>query len=55
MDGNEQDTEARQARRENCGNDMNVIISGVLPFLDANTAGGDDEVDDPSDDDAGDY
>ena len=34
MDGNEKDAKARQARRENCGGDMNVIIPGVLQFLD---------------------
>ena len=33
MDGNEQDAEARMASRQNCGNDMNVIIPAVLPFL----------------------
>ena len=35
MDGNqEQDMETRQARRRSCGNDMSVIIPGVLDCLD---------------------
>ena len=34
MDGfNEEDTEARQAIRRNCGNEMNIIIPGALEFL----------------------
>ena len=41
--GNEQNAEARQASRRNCGNDMNVIIPGVLPFLED-----DDDDDDES-------
>ena len=32
MNGNEQDAEAKQARRRDCGSDMNVIIPGVLRF-----------------------
>ena len=31
--GNERDAEARQAIRQNCGSDMNVIIPGVLEYL----------------------
>ena len=34
MGDNERDgAEARQRNRRNCGNDMNIIIPGVLPFL----------------------
>ena len=33
MNGNEQSADARQASRQNCGSSMNVIIKGVLPFL----------------------
>ena len=33
LDGNERDAHARQASRQNCGGDMNVIIPAVLPFL----------------------
>ena len=31
--GNERDAMARQAIRRNCGNDMSVIIPGVLDYL----------------------
>lgn len=34
VDGNEQDADARYASRQNCGGDMNIIIPGVLSFLD---------------------
>lgn len=33
MTGNERGVEARRASRANCGGDMNVIIPGVLRFL----------------------
>ena len=34
INGNELDAEARQASRKRCGNDMSVIIPGVLEYLD---------------------
>ena len=33
VDNNEQSAEARQRNCRNCGSDMNIIIPGVLPFL----------------------
>ena len=42
MHGNERDEEARQASRRNCGKDMNIIIPGVLQFVDVLTLGSTD-------------
>ena len=57
MGGNEQRAEARQANRRNCGSKMNVIITGVLEFLeeedDKDNDAEDDEVDDNDTDYAG--
>ncbi len=33
MDDDELDADARRASRERCGNDLNVIVPGVLLYL----------------------
>ena len=47
MDGNEQDAEARQERRRMSGSDMNIIIPGVVSYLEdgrEEDGGGDDDM-----------